>query len=192
MANGLRNSIENMYKRMIWYSIGTALITIITGIVLLLVPELSGKVLGIIVGIIFLIEGINSIYKYFHREGAKLYNLNLVFGVIYAVLGVVIILVPSSVVEFITICLGIYMIVNGASKVNYALWLKRGNEDSWLITLATGILVAIAGVLVIFNPFASLTLTKLAGAFLIITGILDFMDTILFKNRSKEIMEIFW
>lgn len=192
MANGLRNSIENMYKRMIWYSIGTALITIITGIVLLLVPELSGKVLGIIVGIIFLIEGINSIYKYFHREGAKLYNLNLVFGVIYAVLGVVIILVQSSVVEFITICLGIYMIVNGASKVNYALWLKRGNEDSWLITLATGILVAIVGVLVIFNPFASLTLTKLAGAFLIITGILDFMDTILFKNRSKEIMEIFW
>ena len=192
MANGLKNSIENMYKRMIWYSIGTALITIITGIVLLLVPELSGKVLGIIVGIIFLIEGINSIYKYFHREGAKLYNLNLVFGVIYAVLGVVIILVPSSVVEFITICLGIYMIVNGASKVNYALWLKRGNEDSWLITLATGILVAIVGVLVIFNPFASLTLTKLAGAFLIITGILDFMDTILFKNRSKEIMEIFW
>ena len=192
MANGLRNSIENMYKRMIWYSIGTALITIITGIVLLLVPELSGKVLGIIVGIIFLIEGINSIYKYFHREGAKLYNLNLVFGVIYAVLGVVIILVPSSVVEFITICLGIYMIVNGASKVNYALWLKRGNEDSWLITLATGILVAIVGVLVIFNHFASLTLTKLAGAFLIITGILDFMDTILFKNRSKEIMEIFW
>ena len=192
MANGLRNSIENMYKRMIWYSIGTALITIITGIILLLVPELSGKVLGIIVGIIFLIEGINSIYKYFHREGAKLYNLNLVFGVIYAVLGVVIILVPSSVVEFITICLGIYMIVNGASKVNYALWLKRGNEDSWLITLATGILVAIVGVLVIFNPFASLTLTKLAGAFLIITGILDFMDTILFKNRSKEILEIFW
>ena len=192
MANGLRNSIENMYKRMIIYSFGTALITIITGIVLLLVPELSGKVLGIIVGIIFLIEGINSIYKYFHREGAKLYNLNLVFGVIYAVLGVVIILVPSSVVEFITICLGIYMIVNGASKVNYALWLKRGNEDSWLITLATGILVAIVGVLVIFNPFASLTLTKLAGAFLIITGILDFMDTILFKNRSKEIMEIFW
>ncbi len=192
MANGLKNSIENMYKRMIWYSIGTALITVITGIILLLVPELSGKVLGMIVGIIFLIEGINSIYKYFHREGAKLYNLNLVFGVIYAVLGVVIILVPSSVVEFITICLGIYMIVNGASKVNYALWLKRGNEDSWLITLATGILVAIVGILVIFNPFASLTLTKLAGAFLIITGILDFMDTILFKNRSKEIMEIFW
>ena len=192
MANGLKSSIENMYKRMIMYSIITAILTMITGIVLLLVPELSGKVLGVIVGIIFLIAGINSIYKYFHREGAKLYNLNLIFGVIYAVLGVVIILIPSSVIEFITVCLGLYMIVNGASKINYGLWLKKGSEDSWLITLATGILVAIIGVLVIFNPFASLTLTKLAGAFLVITGILDFMDTILFKNRSKEIMEIFW
>ncbi len=192
MASGFKNSIENMYKRMIVYSLLTALLTIIMGIVLLLLPNATNKVVGIIVGIIFLIEGINSVYKYFHREGAKLYNLNLIFGVLYALLGVVIILYPFTVVEFVTVCLGIYMIINGASKVNYALWLKRGNEESWLITLATGILIAIVGILVIFNPFASLTLTKLAGAFLIITGILDFMDTILFRNRSKEIMEIFW
>lgn len=192
MASGFKNSIENMYKRMIIYSLLTALLTIIMGIVLLLLPNATNKVVGIIVGIIFLIEGINSVYKYFHREGAKLYNLNLIFGVLYALLGVVIIIYPFTVVEFVTVCLGIYMIINGASKVNYALWLKRGNEESWLITLATGILIAIVGILVIFNPFASLTLTKLAGAFLIITGILDFMDTILFRNRSKEIMEIFW
>lgn len=192
MATGFKNSIENMYKRMIIYSLLTALFTIIMGIVLLFLPNATNKVVGIIVGIIFLIEGINSVYKYFHREGAKLYNLNLVFGVLYALLGVVIILYPFTVVEFVTVCLGIYMIINGASKVNYALWLKKGNEESWLITLATGILIAIVGILVIFNPFASLTLTKLAGAFLIITGILDFMDTILFRNRSKEIMEIFW
>ena len=192
MASSFKNSIENMYKRMIIYSILTSILTVAAGVVLLLVPELTNKVVGIIAGVIFLIEGINSIYKYFHREGAKPYNLNLVFGVLYSILGVVIIIYPFTVVEFVTVCLGLYMIINGASKVNYALWLKRGNEDSWLITLATGILVAIVGALVIFNPFASLTLTKLAGAFLIITGILDFMDTILFKNRSKEIMEIFW
>ncbi len=192
MAKGLKNSIDNMYKRMIAYSLVTAILTIVVGVVLLLVPELSGKVLGVVIGIIFEVAGLNSIYKYFNREGAKLYNLNLIFGVIYAVLGLFIMIVPYSVVEFITVCLGIYMIVNGASKVNYGLWLKRGDEDSWLVTLVTGILVAVIGVLVIFNPFASLTLTKLAGAFLIITGILDFMDTILFQKRSKEIKEIFW
>lgn len=192
MASPFKNNIANMYKRMITYSIITSIFTIIAGVLLLFLPNVTNKVVGIIAGIIFLVAGVNSIYKYFHREGAKLYNLNLVFGVLYSILGVVIIIYPFTVVEFVTVCLGLYMIINGASKVNYALWLKRGNEESWLITLATGILVAVVGVLVIFNPFASLTLTKLAGAFLIITGILDFMDTILFKNRSKEIIEIFW
>ena len=192
MASSFKNSIENMYNRMIAYSIVTALATVIVGIVLLLLPEATNKVVGVASGIIFLLAGINSIYKYFHRDGAKIYSLNLIFGVLYAILGVVIILYPFTVVEFVTVCLGLYMIINGASKINYALWLKRGTEDSWLITLATGILVIVVGILVIFNPFASLTLTKLVGAFLIITGILDFMDTILFKSRSKEIMEIFW
>ena len=40
MAKGLKNSIENMYKRMIMYSLITAILTVVVGIVLLLVPEL--------------------------------------------------------------------------------------------------------------------------------------------------------
>lgn len=192
MARGFKNSIQNMYKRMITYSLIVALATICIGIILWFLPNVTNRVVGVIIGIIFLLSGITSIYNYFHRDGAKIYSLSLVFGAIYSVLGVVIILYPFTVVEFVTVCLGIYMIVNGASKINSGVWLKKGNEDSWLVTVATGILIAIIGVLVIFNPFASLTITKLSGAFLVITGIIDFMDAILFRQRSKEIMEIFW
>lgn len=192
MARELGNSIEKMYKRMLGYSLFIAITMIVAGAVIMFLPTLTNKVIGIVIGILFLISGLNSVYKYFHRDGAKLYSLNLIFGILYSLLGVVLIIYPFTVVEFITVCLGIYMIINGVSKTNYALWLKRGNEDAWLITLATGILVAIIGLLVIFNPFASLTITKLVGVFLIITGILDIMDIVLFKNRSKEIMEIFW
>lgn len=192
MAKGLKNSVANVYNRMIRYSIISASLTIIIGIVLAFLPNISNKVVGIITGVVFLMSGMNAIYKYFHRDGAKLYSLNLIFGVLYAILGVVIILYPFTVVEFITACLGIYLIINGLSKINYGVWLKRGNEDAWLITVVTGILVAVIGVLVITNPFAELTITRLSGIFLVISGILDLMDTILFKQRSKEIMDIFW
>lgn len=192
MAKGLKNSVENMYNRMIAYSVLTSLVTAVMGVVLLFLPSLTNKVVGIITGIIFLLSGLNSIFKYFHREGAKIYSLNLVFGVLYILLGGIIIVYPFSVVDFITICLGIYMIINGLSKMNYAVWLKKGEEDSWLVTLVSGILIAVIGILVVFNPFASLTITKMAGAFLIITGVIDLTDTILFKKRSKEIMDIFW
>jgi len=192
MAKGFKNSIDNMYNRMIIYTLLVALATIIVGIVLFFLPAATNKVVGVIIGILFLITGLNTIYKYFHRDGAKLYSLNLVFGILYTLLGVVIIIYPFTVLEFVTVCLGLYIIINGANKINYALWLKKGNEESWLIALVTGIMLIVIGLLVVFNPFVSLTLTKLVGAFLMITGILDFTDTLLFRKRSKEIMDIFW
>ncbi len=187
-----KNSIENVYNRMIIYSMITSILAIIVGLVLIFLPTVSNKVVGIIVGVIILVFGINAIYKYFHRDGAKLYSLNIVFGVLYSILGVVIILYPYSVMEFVTVCLGIFIIINGATKVNYGIWLKKGSEDSWLVTLVTGIFLVVLGIMVVFNPFSSFTLTQLSGAFLIIVGILNVSDTILFKKRAKQIMDIFW
>lgn len=187
-----KNSIENVYNRMTIYSLITSILSIIVGLVLIFLPTVSNKVVGIIVGVIILIFGINAVYKYFHRDGAKIYSLNIVFGVLYSILGVVIILYPYSVMEFVTVCLGLFIIINGATKVNYGLWLKRGNEDSWLVTLVTGIFLVVLGIMVVFNPFSAFTVTQISGAFLIIVGILNVSDTILFKKRAKEIMEIFW
>ena len=187
-----KNSIENVYNRMIIYSLITSILSIIVGLVLIFLPTVSNKLVGIIVGVIILIFGINAVYKYFHRDGAKIYSLNIVFGVLYSILGVVIILYPYSVMEFVTVCLGLFIIINGATKVNYGLWLKRGNEDSWLVTLVTGIFLVVLGIMVVFNPFSAFTVTQISGAFLIIVGILNVSDTILFKKRAKEIMEIFW
>ena len=192
MANPFKNSIENVYNRMIIYSLLTAILAILVGLTLIFLPSVSNKIVGIIMGVVILLFGINAVYKYFHRDGAKIYSLNIVFGVLYSILGVVIILYPFSVMEFVTVCLGIFVIINGATKINYGVWLKKGNEDSWLVTLVTGIFLVIIGIMLVFNPFASLTLTQLCGAFLIIVGILNVSDTILFKKRAKEIMEIFW
>lgn len=192
MANPFKNSIENVYNRMIIYSLLTAILAILVGLTLIFLPSVSNKIVGIIMGVVILIFGINAVYKYIHRDGAKIYSLNIVFGVLYSILGVVIILYPFSVMEFVTVCLGIFIIINGATKINYGVWLKKGNEDSWLVTLVTGIFLVIIGIMLVFNPFASLTLTQLCGAFLIIVGILNVSDTVLFKKRAKEIMEIFW
>ena len=158
-----KNSIENVYNRMIIYSLITAILSILVGIVLIFLPAVSNKVVGIIIGVVFLIFGINSIYKYFHRDGAKIYSLNIVFGVLYSILGVVIILYPYSVMEFVTVCLGLFIIINGATKVNYGLWLKRGSEDSWLVTLVTGIFLVVLGIMVVFNPFSAFTLYSVAN-----------------------------
>ena len=111
MATPFKKSIENVYNRMIIYSILTSILSIIIGLVLIFLPAVSNKVVGIIVGIVFLAFGINSVYKYFHRDGAKIYSLNLIFGVLYSILGIVIIIYPFSVMNFVTVCLGLFIIV---------------------------------------------------------------------------------
>ena len=81
---------------------------------------------------------------------------------------------------------------NALNKITYGVWFKIGNHSSWLITLVIGIMLIIFGILVLANPFASLTITKLVGSFLILASILDITDLILLKNKSDEITKIFW
>lgn len=192
MAAQFKKSIENIYNKMIVFSIITSIITIIVGTILLFLPDLTNKVVGIITGVIFVLFGLTSVYKYLKRDGAKIYTLNLVFSILYLVLGVVIIIFPFSVIEFVTVCLGLFLIINGATKINYGLWLKRGSCSAWLITLIAGSFLGVLGIMMIFNPFTSYALTQIVGAFLIMSGVINLSDAITFKTAAKEIMEIFW
>ena len=192
MATPFKKSIEHVYNKMVIFSIISAIITIIVGIVLLFLPNLSNKVVGIITGVIFIIFGMTTAYKYLKRDGAKIYSLNLVFAILYLILGLVIIIFPFSVIEFVTVCLGLFLVVNGATKINYGLWLKRGSSKAWLVTLVAGILLVILGIMIVFNPFTAYALTQITGAFLIISGVINLSDAITFKTKAKEIMDIFW
>ncbi|MDD5864905.1 MAG: DUF308 domain-containing protein [bacterium] len=192
MGRIVRETIGERFSKMLSYSIITSIVIALIGVVLLFMPRLSNKLIGVILGTLFLLYGITTIYKYITRNGAKLYSLNLVYGIIISLIGVIIILVPFSVTSFLTICLGLHLIVMGLNKITYGVWFKIGNHSSWLITLVIGIMLIIFGILVLANPFASLTITKLVGSFLILASILDITDLILLKNKSDEITKIFW
>lgn len=185
-------SIKQKFNQMLLYSMIMDAIMIVAGIVIVCVPDTSSKVIGIIVGIIFILNGAGMCYKYFQRNGAKLYSLNLMFGILAIILGLVLIFYPYTVMNFVTICLGIYLIISGALNINYGAWFKVGKEESWLLTVFIGILLIIFGILVMANPFASLSVTQVIGVFLIFLGILQITDTVLFKKRADDIMNIFW
>ena len=80
-----------------------------------------------------------------------------------------------------TICLGVYLIINGLLKLKLSLVLKRVT-DKWIGTLVMGIVTIILGVLLIFNPFAGITITKLAGAFLVVVAVFDLIDTYIIQK----------
>ena len=192
MGRFIRETSSDKFKKMMSTSIASSVLLLVVGLIMLFLPGLTNKIIGIIIGVMILVSGGNMVYKFLKRDGAKLYTFNMIFGIILFVLGLIIILVPFSVSSFVTVCLGLYLIVIGANKITYGVWFKIGNDPSWLITIVIGIMLILFGILVIINPFANLTITKLVGIFFIISSVLDITDTILLRKRRDEITKIFW
>ena len=205
MGRIVRETISDRFNKFIMMSIVTSVVIALIGAVLIFMPEMSNKLIGVITGALFALSGINTIYKFISRNGlksdswigsfrngAKLYSLNLLFGIILVLIGAIIILVPFSVTSFLTICLGLYLIVFGANKVTYGVWFKIGDDSSWLITFVIGVMLMVFGILVLSNPFSALTVTQVIGTFLVLSSILDITDLVLLKKRANEITKIFW
>lgn len=155
------------------------LILALVGLILLLIPETLNKVIGIVVGAALLLVGIVAIYRYVQNEDGN--YLSLVSGILYSVLGVIIMVYPYSVLRLVSICLGVYLIVSGLIKLKLAISLKE-LTDKWIGTLVVSIIILILGLLLIFNPFSGIAITKLAGAFLVAVAVFDIIDTYIIQK----------
>ena len=182
------SDLKKIFLVSIFFSLAIAII----GIVMYALPEESNKVIGTITGCAFFLSGINTLYKYVTREGARLYKYNIIFSILMILLGIAIIVVPSSVSEFITVCMGIYLVLLGSLKITYGIWFKIGNDSSWIITFIIGLMLFVFGVILIVNPFAALTLTQIVGIFLLVSSVLDITNTIMLLKRAERIVQIFW
>ncbi len=150
----------------------------LVGLILLLIPDTLNKLLGIVVGLGLLILGIYSIYQYFQQ---KLFTSNMISGILYSILGLIVLLYPGSVIRAVAIGIGFALIVIGLSKLRQALILKNVNTK-WIGTLVVSILILILGFLLVFNPFSGVAITKLAGAFLLIVAIFNVVDNCVFQK----------
>lgn len=187
-----RKSIETTFTKMINLSLLSYVLMILFGFVMLFDPDFSTKFIGSMIGIMLMINAMSIFYNYFKRDGAKLFSLNLVFGMLIALLGAVLIVYPYTLIDFIFNLFGVYLIISAGIKLNYAFWLKKANEETWLITLVNAAMVLILALLFLFCDFIAIALTQVIGIFIVFSSILNVMEALLLKKRSKEITKIFW
>ena len=155
--------------------ISKTLILALIGLVLLLLPGTLNNIIGFVVGGCLLIFGIIGIIKYIRNKEYK-FTSSLVSGILYSALGIIVIINPSSVISLVTICLGLYLVINGILKTVFSFNLKK-ITTRWGGALVMGLLTIILGLLLVINPFGSaVAITKLAGAFLVVVAIFDLVD----------------
>lgn len=165
--------MEKILKKLKTNVVISSLLCVILGLVLLLWPGLSIQIVCTAVGAVLIISGAIRIVGYFTAKDGSLYSqANLIFGIVFAVVGVWIVMKPDKVLAIIPIIVGIVISLHGLHNLQQALDLYRDKYDKWWIALILGILTLGFGVLLICRPFAAIdTVVMLIGIFLIYDGL---------------------
>ncbi len=153
----------------------TAVLTLILGIMLTVMPGIAIETLFLILGWILVITGVVSILSSLLRHGKPIGQGDLVLGLVELATGLVVLLRPTFLVSVVGIVLGILLIMHGARDVQSARESKALGYG-WKMALTVGILTLVMGVLIIFNPFSTAkVLLRVAGIFLIVDAVGDLL-----------------
>lgn len=177
MKESIFGEVKGIYNRLTFMEIIVAILWAIIGIIMISDPGMSNQIFSILTGILFIIIGVNSLYSFFKRGTILLYNLNIFYGIIMILLGILTVIFNNA----LKVLLGIIFISLGLQKSTYGMVLKKFSESSWLITLVVGILYIVMGVISFFTN----DIISVCGIFLVGYGLIDFVSVILLRKRSK-------
>ena len=145
------------------------------GILLLVMPETSLLWICYAFGAVVLITGIVCLIQYARIRGSGFAApFFLVAGVITAALGLFTLVRPEVVASFLPVVFGLFILVDGCSRIGTALDLARRRGDKWWLMLLFSLLSIALGVLLLVNPFgAAVSVVMLCGVLLIIEGVVN-------------------
>ena len=152
----------------------------ITGVFLILFPEISSGVIGILFGVVLFVAGLSEVIGYiisikqFREENygkAAGAEIVLVYSIIIMALGIFFILKPDIVLQLLATIVGIFFLIDGIVKLRQEIFLFRKNIYS-LVLLGLAIALIVAGVALLINPFnGTRNIIVFAGIAFIVSGI---------------------
>lgn len=185
----LLTNIDRLFSKIIGYEIICTSIFVIFGVLLLLNANLNNIISSMVFGILTIVFGLINLYSYSKRRDISLFQFFIGYGIIGIILGILIIMNPFFLSKSITLFVGLWGIYIFLMTLDLAIRCKIIGESSWIITLVSALLEIFMSTVVLINPFDNLLLSEVAGAFLVLIGILKCANLILVKNRSIDFLE---
>ena len=167
--------MERILKRIKTNVMVSALICVALGVILVVWPGLSVRVVCMAIGAVLVVNGISRLLNFiFGRDGSVFSQMNLVMGIIITVIGGWILLQPNTIIAMIPILVGIIIVIHGINNLQQTVSLCQSRYDKWWVALLLALITIGFGILLIFNPFAAVdTLIRFIGLFLIYDGVSD-------------------
>lgn len=166
----------------------TSICYLVLGIVLLVYPAFSQRMLCYALGAITVIYGVVHVVTYFARtDFEEIYRLDFATGVVMTIIGVYIIAQPAKVMTLLHIILGCAILLDSLIKLQNAIDLKRLGSRIWWSVLALSLITGALGlVLLLSTSYAMFTLTQFIGLCLVVDGCVNVWSFLFLSiNLSK-------
>jgi uncharacterized membrane protein HdeD (DUF308 family) len=150
-----------------WLLVLVGVLSVVAGVIVLFQPGESLPTLAVIVGIFMLVDGIFEIASAFFR-GTPNRGLVALFGVITAIVGVLLIRHPIAGVAFVALLIGLWLITVGV--IRFITAFEEVEHRFW--HAVAGLVEIVAGVVIVSTPeIGFATLAVLVGIGFILNGI---------------------
>ena len=185
-----KKDITKLFDIYFWQYILLSVGILTVGLFLLFEPATATRTAEIATAICLIVIGLGAGFNYTFKQKVRMFDFSLVFGAIALILGALIITNPFALTNFLAVAYGVFLIISGLVKFNYAVNFKDLKQPSWVLVLTIGIISVVFGTIVIINPFANLYFTQVIGLFMVLYAVMETTFTILLKQRSKEIIKL--
>ncbi len=152
----------------------------VLGILLITAPIFSKALLGSCCGILFLLFGAVKLVGYFSKDLYRLaFQHDLTLGILLLILGGVILVRPESLMLFICITFGIFMVIDGLLKIQVAGQSRTFGIGKWWLIFASAAVTEALGLVLLLRPGEGTDLLMiLLGIGMLSEGILNLSTVI--------------
>lgn len=176
--------LEKFLKKSSWTDIVLSLIFILFGIMLIASPEAVQSIIAVLLGAIFIVMGVLRLIDYFATN--KQDNYLLAIAVVAILTGIIIMFCSDIILSVFRILIAIWIIYSGIMNLQTTIVWKDVKSKLWLISLLLSIVIIIAGVYVLV---VSGSLLQTVGVILVVYGIVDIIESVIFMKKIDNYME---
>ncbi len=183
--------MDKLMKKFFRSSLVSSIMLFVLGLLIIFKSEVTIIAISYLIGGVLVGLGAFAIIKFIKNiEISGKNDLDILYGVVTIILGLLIVKNPKSIASVLPIIIGVAIVINSSTKLQYAFELKKENNQQWKTTMIISIISVICGVVLLFNPFkGAVILTQTIGIFIIIYAILDIVSTSIIKKNVKYIHE---
>lgn len=180
--------MERFMTKFLKSSLISSITLLIISLFLFFETEATIITISYIIGSILIAIGTITIIKYINNLKSSIRNeLDIIYGLGMAILGIIVISNPKGLASIIPFVLGIIMIISSATKLQISLDIMRKNEGKMTTSAILLLMTCICGVVLIFNPFSGAKiLAKIIGVIILIYAILDIVSTFKIQKIIKK------